>query len=128
MSGAKESNAVELVIRILEEGFETLEQDVSVGDTIADGPCIRVRRTGGILTQIVIDNAQITLEAYDTTPGLAEGICVEAGGILRGAEGSEPVGVPLYEVRQVGGVNELPDPDSDRYRCISTFVTAFRAE
>jgi len=77
---------------------------------------VLVFRTGGPRVNLVIDAAQLTLEAWSTGEAEAHDLAQAARAIVIGLEGTVTGGVTLYSIDEFSGPGFLPDPESGQSR------------
>lgn len=75
-----------------------------------------VYRTGGPRDGIVIDQAQLTVEAWASNDADAHDLAMAARAILQGLEGRVVGGVVVGSIAEFSGPANLPDPTSDQSR------------
>lgn len=95
------------------------ETTVKVGSRIPspnDHDLIRVFRTGGPSSFFVIDQAQLTVEAYGPNDARAHDLAQLARGLLHAMAGTTQSGVAIYTVNEFSGPQELPDPVTNKPR------------
>jgi hypothetical protein len=83
---------------------------------------VRVLRTGGPRRNLVVDDAQITVEAWALTDEAAQDLAQLCRGILLASPGDGLI----RDVDEVGGPGLQPDPDTDTPRYVFTHVVALR--
>lgn len=86
---------------------------------------VRLRRLGGLRESIVADRARIDTHYWaETEAGAADlmALCRAHIGAMAGARGSTTV----YRVREVGGPQWLPDPESGQPRYAIAFELSLR--
>lgn len=88
----------------------------------------RVLRTGGVRRQIVIDNAQITLESWGNDAIAAVNLAQLTRGLMFAIDRVTYAGstYQFYEPQEFSGPANLPDPDSDQERYTQTFSVGVR--
>lgn len=85
---------------------------------------VRLMRTGGARESLVVDRAQITVEAWAGTEARAAAVLEYCRAvILRGGVAS---GVQLYRPEEFSGPSNLPDPLSGQVRYTATFAVRLR--
>lgn len=79
-----------------------------------------VSRTGGPLRSRIIDDAQLAVDSWATTPQAAHDLAQWCRGLMFAAAGQMLGGHQVYRVDELGGPALLPDPLSDqpRYRAL----------
>lgn len=77
---------------------------------------IAVYRTGGPRLNIVVDSAQITVEAWANSQSEAHDLAQAARAILNSLEGTSVGGTLLYGINEFSGPADLPDPESGQAR------------
>jgi len=84
---------------------------------------VRVIRTGGPRRNLVVDDAQITVEAWATTDQAAHDLAQLCRGILLAAPGDAAL---VRDVQELGGPALQPDPDSETPRYVFSHVVSLR--
>lgn len=84
---------------------------------------VRVIRTGGPRRNLVVDDAQITVEAWAATDEAAHDLAQLCRGILLAAPG---VATAVRDVQELGGPALQPDPDSETPRYVFSHVVSLR--
>jgi hypothetical protein len=82
---------------------------------------VRVLRTGGP-RGLVVDSAQITVEAWAQHDTDAEDLALACRAIVGAMEATVIGGVTIYDVSEFSGPGLLPDPQTDQSRY--TFTTS----
>lgn len=91
----------------------------SVGTKVpSDMPAnmVRVIRTGGGRRDLVTESPQITVECWAPDSVKASGLARLTHALMHAAGGSVAGGVWVRAVEEVGGVQSLPDPDTNKPR------------
>ena len=128
---AVHADAVHVVISGLRSGLASQASSATVGSRVPAGrskPFVVVRRTGGVALNRVADDAQITVESYDSTPEAAHDLLQLCRALIHSFRGSTVLGVPVYRVAEFSGPIELPDPLSNDPRYSMTLTIALRGE
>lgn len=113
-------DATVTIIDYLEAAFAERDEDAPVLPRVpATRPArfVVVRRTGGTARDVVIDDAQVTVESWGESDEDAHDLAQLCRGLLRARQ---------YRVAEVSGPGNLPDPLSDQPRYSQTFLTAMR--
>jgi hypothetical protein len=84
---------------------------------------VRVIRTGGPRRNLVVDDAQITVEAWAATDEAAHDLAQLCRAILLASPGDSDL---IRDVGEVGGPGLQPDPDSNTPRYVFTHLVALR--
>lgn len=87
---------------------------------------VLVRRTGGVRRNVVVDEAQITVEAWAATEEAAHDLSQLARGLVHRLAGTYVDGVTVYRVAEFAGPALLPDPLSDQPRYSFTMLVGLR--
>lgn len=88
---------------------------------------VRIIRTGGPASSFLVDNAQITLEAWDDDEDAAILLAQKCRAWIWAAErAGELNGIPFYALQEFGGPARLPDPDTGQYRYTLTVAIELR--
>lgn len=77
---------------------------------------VRVSRTGGTRRDLVTDRPQLTIECWAADSIKASELARLAQGLMHSAAGAEVAGVWVRSVEEVGGIQSLPDPDTNKPR------------
>jgi hypothetical protein len=91
-----------------------------------NGITVRCYRTGGLNTQKVIDQAQLTLECYAPTAEEAHDVLQLCRGLVHALQGTVQGGVTFYGVNEFAGPVEFPDPNTDTPRYTMTMQVSVR--
>lgn len=127
MEAIQEALAEAVVVAYLKAGFAARSESIGVSTSVKAGDCVRVIRTGGTLTDIVVGNPLVTTESYSDTSARAEEIAALTGALLTAMAGTIQSGVPIYAVRAASGIASLPDPTTSRARYTQTHAIGMRA-
>lgn len=93
------------------EGFASVQALAGRLPQLLPTESVLVRRTGGPSRDLVTDLALLTLECRAATSGRAERIASMCRALMLAAErAGHMLGVPVYDVRDLSGVYEDPDP------------------
>ena len=87
---------------------------------------LTVQRIGGPRLNLVADNAMLTLEAWGGGPTAAKELLADARAQLHALRGSALDGVAVYQVTEISGPVNLPDPESNQARYTQAFQVALR--
>jgi hypothetical protein len=87
---------------------------------------VRLRRTGGTKLNLVVDDAQVTVEAWGESPAVAHDLAQMCRALIHAADSEELGGVQVYRIAEVAGPADLPDPVSDQSRYSATYLVAVR--
>lgn len=101
-------NARALLMGFLREHLSPGVQVVAVMPSRRGGPVVRVVDTGGAGRHSrVVQEAQVTIDSYDKTPGLACELALRVDGLVHGLPAS------ALPITRVGGTHpaDYPDPD-----------------
>jgi len=77
---------------------------------------VRVSLTGGSRRNVASDAAQLTVECWAPDGPTASNLARRAQALMFAAAGSVVAGVFVRRVESVGGVQSLPDPDTNKPR------------
>lgn len=77
---------------------------------------VRVSLTGGSRSDVVSDAAQLTVECWAGDGPAASNIARRAQALMFSAAGSDAAGIFVRRVDSVGGVQNFPDPDTNKPR------------
>lgn len=77
---------------------------------------VLVFRTGGPRGNIVVDGAQLTFEAWAADDASAHDLAQAARAIVNSLQGTMAGAVTLYQIEELSGPGNLPDPVSDQSR------------
>jgi hypothetical protein len=75
-----------------------------------------VFRTGGPRLNLVVDSAQVTVEAWAADDVAAHDLAQAARAVIGGMEGTSVGGTLVYHVDEFSGPGNLPDPESNQSR------------
>jgi hypothetical protein len=88
---------------------------------------VRVQRTGGPeVFARVVDGAQVTVDCWAADDGAAMDLAQIARRLLHDMSGTVQSGVSVHRVVEVGGPQNLPDPDSESPRVTFTVQIQMR--
>lgn len=88
---------------------------------------VRVIRTGGPASAFWMDNAQITIEAWDVDEDAAIDLAQWCRAwIWAASRAGELNGVPFHNLQEFGGPARLPDPQTGQYRYTLTVAIELR--
>lgn len=87
---------------------------------------VRLRRTGGTKLNLVVDDAQISVEAWGESSAAAHDLAQLCRALIHAADSQEVGGVQVYRIAEVAGPADLPDPTSDQPRYSATYLIAVR--
>lgn len=87
---------------------------------------VRVVLTGGDRLGVAADVAQLTVECWAADGPAASDLARRAQALMFAAQATEVAGVFVRRVDSVGGVQSLPDPDTNKPRYIFTVRWFFR--
>lgn len=117
----------QLVIDGLTPELETLGFSVPVATRVPDprpDEFVRVIRTGGSRVNLVVEAAQITVEAYAARESRAERLAALCRGILPALDVVN--GVQVYGVDEFAAPANLPDPRTTQHRYSATYAVRVR--
>lgn len=77
---------------------------------------VRVERVGGVRTNLITDSALVTVESWAASEADAAELGQLVRALILAAEGTTQAGVVIYKVTEVGGLQHLPDPDTEHER------------
>ena len=77
---------------------------------------VRVSLTGGSRTALVQDTAQLTVECWSSNAPTASLLARTAHAFMLAAAGVNAAGLFVRKVETVGGVQDFPDPDTNKPR------------
>ena len=89
---------------------------------------VRVFRTGGPRTNLVVDGAQISIESWAATADVASGNAELVRAQLNALPWQRGVTPPIYLVEEMSGPAELPDPVSSSRRFTWTVLVHIRGQ
>lgn len=110
---------VVIVLRFLVQQLLNLGHPVPMGTKIPNPrppEFVLVRRVGGSRQNFVVDAARLAIEAWSTTPGDAADLAEQCRALVLSMQGTVQSSIPIYQVIDVGGPGDLPDPLSDQPR------------
>lgn len=115
------------VIDYLTGELAAFDADATVDNTVPDPRptrLVRVLRTGGARTGVVLEDAQLTIDCWDVLVEDAHDLAQLCRGLMTAMPYRYPDTV-TYRVHEVGGPNNQPDPDtaSPRYT-FTVLITA----
>lgn len=84
-------------------------------------PFVLVRRIGGTRRNLVVDGAQLSVEAWAATEEAAHDLAQRCRGLLHQAEGTSAGGIRLHRMVEIGGPVLLPDEDTAEPRYVGTY-------
>ena len=87
---------------------------------------VRVFRTGGPRTGLVIDQAQVTLECWDTNSVAAAQMARTLRAHVGALTGARIDGQQIYRVEEFAGPANLPDPTTGQARYTWTVLLRLR--
>lgn len=87
---------------------------------------IRILRTGGPKTNLVVDGAQLTLESWGPTADVASSNAELVRAQLNALPEQFGVTPPIYRIEELSGPAELPDPVSSSRRFTWTVLVHIR--
>ena len=90
------------------------------------GVFVTVRRTGGPRREMVVDAAQLTIEAWAQSSHEASNLAQEARSHVHAMRGADLGGPIVCRVEELSGPAYLPDPTSDQDRYTFTVVAHIR--
>lgn len=102
--------------------------DATVDNTVPNprpARLVRVNRTGGARTGLVLEDAQLTVDCWDVRADLAHDLAQLVRGLLAAMPGRYPQTV-TYRVHELGGPNNQPDPDTASPRYTLTVLITTR--
>lgn len=103
--------------------------DIHVGARVPDDRptrFVRVRRTGGTKLNLVVDDAQLSVETWGETEAAAHDLAQLCRGLIHAADSTELAGTQVYRIAEVAGPADLPDPLSNQPRFSATYLVAVR--
>lgn len=86
---------------------------------------VKVNRTGGVRTGLVLEQAQLTVECWDARADLAHDLAQIARGLLWVMPQRYSTAT-TYRVEELGGLANLPDPDTALPRYTFTLLITTR--
>lgn len=86
---------------------------------------VKLIRTGGARVNLVLEDAQLTVECWDTRRDGAHDLAQIVRGLLWAMPDRYPA-VTTYRVQELGGIAELPDPDTANPRYTFTVIITIR--
>jgi hypothetical protein len=87
---------------------------------------VLARRLGGVRQAYVCDSAQIGIECFAQADEDAHDLVQLVRGHLGALAGTTQGGTPVYEVLELAGPADLPDPLSDQSRYVCSVAIATR--
>lgn len=87
---------------------------------------VTLTRTGGVSSDKVVDNTQITVDSYAGTGAAAHDLAQLVRAHLHAAEGTTVSGTQIYGVSEFGGPSWIPDSLSGHPRYRQTFQVGVR--
>lgn len=88
---------------------------------------VRVIRTGGPASSFFMDNAQMTIEAWDVDEVAAEELAQLCRAFIWAASRAGDLnGIPFHSLQEFGGPARLPDPQTGQYRYTQTVAIELR--
>lgn len=110
------------------DGYATTAVYAATRPETLPGKFLLVTRTGGTSQSLVLDRAQVTIQAYGKTGGSAERLAAVARALIGRAERNGLLGtVPIYEVREFSAPYSDPDELApEHYRYSATYQVAVR--
>jgi hypothetical protein len=129
---ATELFADHLRVELDERGYTDLHVGTRIPNPRPDR-FVRVLRTGGTRRNLVVDESQLTIEAWAESEQVAQDMAQLARAIVGAARGDVLDGVPIYRVDDVTGPGALPsgpvytpDPISQQPRFSFSMLVACR--
>lgn len=86
---------------------------------------VKLIRTGGARVNLVLEDAQLTVECWDARRDGAHDLAQIVRGLLWAMPDRYPA-VTTYRVQELGGIAELPDPDTANPRYTFTVIITTR--
>jgi hypothetical protein len=87
---------------------------------------VTVIRTGGPRLNLVVDGAQITVDSWGRNDEEAADLAQLSRAHVNAMRGTAVAGHAVYQVTEVGGPADLPDPASNQSRYRQSFIVAIR--
>jgi hypothetical protein len=87
---------------------------------------VTVRRTGGVRREVVIDAAQITVDAWGDTPAAAHDLAQSVRSLIHAMVGVPLTGAVVVRVDEFAGPGYFPDDVSDQDRYTATYSVHLR--
>lgn len=87
-----------------------------------------VERVGGVRRNLVVDDAMLSIEAWSSRADDALTILQFVRAVVYRMVGKYTLGVLVYRVDEVGGVQHSPDPVSNQERYIMTLQLSVRGD
>lgn len=112
-------DAGEMAIAVLKAAFTAHSISSGVGSKVPHpltGTFVQVTRSGGLVTQRVIDKAQLTFEAYADTEGTAHDTIQFCRGVMHAMEGTQQGSIKVSGVTEIVGPLDLPDTITNKPR------------
>jgi hypothetical protein len=112
-------DAVAVTVSYLRESLEDVGELAHVGSRVPDprpARFVTVQRTGGPVHSLVVDGAQLTLEAWASSEEDAHDLAQLVRAFLHRMGGELVDGVAVYGVHEFAGPGLLPDPVSEQPR------------
>lgn len=122
-------DAVSVTITYLKTALAGRTVDAGIGTRLPSalvGTFVRVFRTGGLVVERVVDQAQMTIEVYATETDTAHDVAQLVRGLLHAMEGTVQSGVPIYGVNEFAGPQDFPDPLTNKARYSFTVQVSMR--
>lgn len=85
-----------------------------------------VRRLGGIRLNLVVDDAQVTIESWANDDDEAHDLAQLCRGLVFAMRGTVQDGTAVYRVGELAGPQDLPDPPSSQSRYVHNVQIAAR--
>jgi hypothetical protein len=123
-------DAASIVIAQVKSDFTarsiTAEIGTKLPTPLPNVPFVRIFRTGGLDTHLVLDNAQLTIESYAEDTGTAHDIAQLVRALVHSYRGKVLSGVPIAAVQEFAGPQDFPDPLTNKPRYSFTIQVATR--
>lgn len=104
-------------VTFLRSGLGSIAAKVATAvPSIMPAMMVRVSLTGGSRQSFAADAAQLTVECWAVDVGAASNLARRAQALMFSAAGTEAAGLFVRKVETVGGVQNFPDPDTNKPR------------
>lgn len=89
---------------------------------------VTVARSGGVVSNFVVDNAQLSIDCWAERDDDLADLMAEVRGLVLAMHGVVVDGAQVYRVIEVGGPADIPDPVSDMPRMRWTVQVQLRGD
>jgi len=119
ITGDVEGAAIAYLTAELTSRGITADVSVQVPD-VMPAKMVRVSLTGGTRANVVTDRPQLTVECWAGSTVEASELARLCHGLMLAAGGTSAGGIWVRKVEEVGGVQFLPDPDTNSPKYLFT--------